>query len=196
MGIARWGVRAGRAIANDPNKKGDFGEMIVASIFDPRFFGNEEHYLINNLIIETGDGNTHQIDHVVIYKTGIFCVETKNIKGKIIGDNESGQWLNYRNGRRFFIYNPIIQNRTHVKVLNALLESNYDIQSVVVFTNSNKPKGLYDYVLNLEELLNYVKDFKPVKELSSDEMKNAFEILKTYKEKHNISKQEHVTNIR
>lgn len=196
MGITKWGIKAGRAIGKDPNKKGDFGEMIVASIFDPRFFGDEEHYLVNNLIIETSDGITHQIDHVVIYKTGIFCIETKNIKGRIVGDNESEQWLNYRGNRQFFIYNPILQNRTHVKVLNAFLESNYDIQSVVVFTNSNKANGLYDYVLNLEDLRGYIKNYKPFKELSSAEMKEVFKTLNNYKESCGISKREHIAKIK
>lgn len=30
-------------LMDTPQSRGTFGEMIVASIFDPRFFGEEEH---------------------------------------------------------------------------------------------------------------------------------------------------------
>ena len=34
-------------LVDNPQSRGTFDEMIVKSIFDPRFFGNEEH--INNV---------------------------------------------------------------------------------------------------------------------------------------------------
>jgi len=71
-------------LLDNPQSRGTFGEMIVKSIFDPRFFGDEEHYLVNDIILQTPDGKTHQIDHVVIYRTGVFCIETKNIEGSIL----------------------------------------------------------------------------------------------------------------
>ena len=69
-------IRLLRYVANlvdTPQSRGTFGEMIVASIFDPRFFGEEEHYIVNDLLFETSDGKTHQIDHVVIYKMVYFA---------------------------------------------------------------------------------------------------------------------------
>ena len=76
-------------LVDNPASRGTFGEMIVDSIFHPAFFGEEEHYIVNNIIIETPDKLTHQIDHVAIYKTGIFCIETKNFIGWIFGDENS-----------------------------------------------------------------------------------------------------------
>lgn len=85
-------LRYAASLLDSPQSRGTFGEMIVTSIFDPRFFGDEEHYLVNDIILEMPDGKTHQIDHVVIYKTGVFCIETKNIEGIILGNPNSKSW--------------------------------------------------------------------------------------------------------
>ena len=195
MGIARWGIRAGIIIANSPNNKGNFGEMIVASVFDPRFFGNEEHYLINNIYFETGDGKTHQIDHVAIYKTGIFCIESKNIKGKIIGDSNYPKWAVINNDKKYGFLNPIKQNETHVKILRAFLESNYDVHSIIVFINKNKPNDSTSSVLNIDELRDYIKNYDSDVTLTSEQMKAVYETLSNHKNSSKITKTEHIKNI-
>ena len=65
MNFLKYSVTVGRKIGSDNNVKGDFGEMIVSSIFDHRFFGDDELYLINNIYIGSGT-DTHQIDHILI----------------------------------------------------------------------------------------------------------------------------------
>lgn len=168
--------------ANDnPRSRGKFGEMIVSSIFDPRFFGDEEHYIINDLLFSLEDGSTHQIDHVVIYKKGIFCIETKNIEGLILGMPHIKDWKVYVGNQSYEIYNPLLQNKGHIKILEQFLNRN-DIHSIVVFTKSNKPKDCGKEVLNLEELKDYVKNYECEKELSSDEMKNILDKLTKQKE--------------
>ena len=115
-----------------PQSRGKFGEMIVASIFDQRFFGEEEHYIVNNIILETDDGKTHQIDHVVIYKTGIFCIETKNIEGNIVGHSNDNIWNVYNGGQPYEILNPILQNNKHVMVLYEDVGWQYRVHSIIV----------------------------------------------------------------
>ena len=41
--------------------------------------------VLNNLLIETNNA-THQIDHVVISRYGIFSIETKQYNGYITGN--------------------------------------------------------------------------------------------------------------
>ena len=183
-------IRILRYATNTKETRGTFGEMIVASIFDPRFFGEEEHYLVNDIILETPDGITHQIDHVVIYKTGVFCIETKNIEGLILGNPNSKSWTVY-NGEPYEIYNPILQNKKHIAVLSEFTEWKYDIHSVVVFIKGNKPKDCGDCVLDLQELKDYIKNYSSDKETTSDEMKEVYSRLTTYKEGSNITKTEH-----
>jgi len=46
----------------------------------------KEYLIINDLMIRTEDKKTHQIDHVVISKYGIFVIETKQYDGYITGN--------------------------------------------------------------------------------------------------------------
>ena len=165
------------SLMDTPQSRGTFGEMIVASIFDPRFFGEEEHYLVNDIILETPDGKTHQIDHVVIYKTGVFCIETKNIEGLILGNPNSKSWTVYNGGIPYEIYSPILQNKKHVAVLSEFTEWKYDIHSIVVFIKGNKPKDCGEEVLNLQELKDYIKNYPCQKEMTSEEMEEIYSLL-------------------
>ena len=69
----------------------------------------EKYIILNDLMIKTSHG-TCQIDHIVLSPYGIFVVETKNISGKITGNDEWKEW--YWVGKDFnkTIYNPVMQN--------------------------------------------------------------------------------------
>ena len=191
LGLLKRAVR----LIDTPQSRGTFGEMIVASIFDPRFFGEEEHYIVNNIILETPDGKTHQIDHVAIYKTGVFCIETKNVKGLILGYPDVRTWTVYCNNKRYNALNPIMQNKKHVAVLSEFIDWKYDIHSIIVYIKGNKPKDCGETVLNLQELKDYVKNYPCEKELSSEDMKELFKLLTFYKEESNLSVFDHVKNV-
>ena len=188
-------LRCALNMMDSPESRGTFGEMIVASIFDPRFFGEEEHYIVNDIIFETPDGKTHQIDHIVIYKTGIFCIETKNIEGLILGHPNIKSWRVYNGNQPYEIFNPILQNKKHIAVLSEFIEWKYDIHSIVVFIKGNKPKDCGDEVLNLQELKDYVKNYSCNKELTSEEMKALYNSLTIYKDESDITTAEHIKNV-
>ena len=180
-----------------PQSRGSFGEMITASIFNNRFFGDDEHYLVNNLIFETSDEKTHQIDHVLIYRKGIFCIESKNIDGLILGHPDIKMWKVYINGPDpYDLYNPIMQNKGHIKVLSEFLENKYQINSIVVFDKGNKPKDCGDEVVNIQDLKDYIKNYPCEEELDSETMKEIFALLTDYKKGSNISIKEHIDNIK
>lgn len=184
------------SLVDNPQSRGTFGEMIVASIFDPRFFGEEEHYLVNNVILQTPDQKTHQIDHVLIYKTGIFCIETKNIEGLIVGLPNISPWKVYLGQTPYDLINPIMQNKKHVAVLSEFIDWKYDVHSIVVFIKGNKPKNCGEGVLNLQELKDYIKNYQCSKELSSEEMKELYQKLTDYKGDCQITNQEHIDNVK
>ena len=180
-----------------PQSRGSFGEMITASIFNNRFFGDDEHYLVNNLIFETSDEKTHQIDHVLIYRKGIFCIESKNIDGLILGHPDIKMWKVYINGPDpYDLYNPIMQNKGHIKVLSEFLENKYQINSIVVFDKGNKPKDCGDEVVNIQDLKDYIKNYPCEEELDSETMKEIFALLTDYKKGNDISIKEHIDNIK
>lgn len=181
-------------LMDTPQSRGTFGEMIVSSIFDPRFFGQEEHYLVNNLLFQTEDTQTHQIDHVLIYKTGIFCIETKNIEGLILGHPQAKTWKVYIGSNPYDMYNPLMQNKKHVCVLSEFLNY-YDIHSIVVFIKSNKPKDCGDEVLNIQELKDYIKNYPCESPLSSEQMKEIYNNLTNHKQDNEITNKQHNDNV-
>jgi hypothetical protein len=92
--------------------QGQEGEALVSKRLNQIFGKNNR--LINNLtLIDEKTGMSHQIDHVEICSKGIFCIETKNYSGKVYGEENSEQWMEYQRGKKVTFYNPIKQNMTH-----------------------------------------------------------------------------------
>ena len=183
-----------RSIANDPQSKGAFGEMIITSMFTSKFFGEEERYLVNNLYFADESG-THQIDHVLIYHKGIFVIETKHLTGTVCGDLENKQWFTLVNGARYDLYSPVKQNETHVKVINKFFENKYPVFSIVVFTKENKPQNIGDPVVNFSELKNYIINYPSEENLTSEQMQEIYTSLTEYKKNCTINKTEHIDTL-
>ena len=93
---------------------------------------SKKYFVINDLLFEKANGNTTQIDHVVVSPYGVFVIETKNISGYIYGSENSSTWTRhwkgyapggvYKQDTRTFD-NPIHQNEAHVKALAQILSS-------------------------------------------------------------------------
>lgn len=59
--------------------KGKLGESIV-NIKSSLSQDNNVYTILKDMTFKLDDGNTTQIDHVIISKFGVFVIETKNIK--------------------------------------------------------------------------------------------------------------------
>lgn len=85
--------------------------------------------------------NTTEIDAVVIHEKGIIVVENKNYSGKIYGDEEEYHWIQVqKDGRKKYkkpFYNPVKQNRTHIRRLRRFVE----VRSVVKQLAVSQPEG-------------------------------------------------------
>lgn len=97
--------------------------------------------VINNVMLPSCGGNTSntQIDHVVVSRFGIFCIETKSHRGWIYcGENEKS-WLQILPRSCNEFYNPLRQNYAHVCAINALLDTNLrnTIISIAVFPSAD-----------------------------------------------------------
>jgi Nuclease-related domain len=81
-----------------------------------------KYTVLNDLMLPSeGSIGTTQIDHVVVSNYGIFVVETKSYTGWIFGNAYQPYWTQviYRHRERFF--NPLRQNYTHIKAVEALI---------------------------------------------------------------------------
>lgn len=124
------------------DKSGRQGELVVDRKL--RFWlgwGNAKVY--DNVTFITVSGGTTQIDHVVISRKGIFCIETKNLNGELKGDLNDKSWQHYnRVGHKNFIYNPLMQNDAHIRHLaNVLKVDTSSIEGFVTNVGDAKLKG-------------------------------------------------------
>ena len=140
--------------------KGLMGEWLVnlvARIALP----SKSYTRFKNVTLKTRDGTT-QIDHVIVSRYGVFCIETKNMTGWIFGNEESRQWTQkiYRQSYRF--QNPLRQNYKHVRALESLLGlSRGTVHSVVVFAGGATIKtAMPDNVTYALGFPRYVKSFR------------------------------------
>ena len=117
---------------NQANIRGRRGERRVSS----RLFSlPSEYHIFNDVHIEV-QGRSVQIDHIVASRYGIFVIETKNYTGWIYGNDNSEFWIKNMYGNKYQFRNPLKQNYSHVKSLQALLgvpESKFI--PIVVFLN-------------------------------------------------------------
>ena len=82
---------------------------------------SDEYLVINDIMIKTKYGSTHQIDHIVISKYGIFVIETKQYNGYIKGNDYDKRWLIKNGKKKIYVNNPLHQNYGHVKSLEEIL---------------------------------------------------------------------------
>lgn len=175
------------------NLRGKIGELKVNKKLNPLLF-KENHKLINNLTLIDENGHTHQIDHIEIRNNGIFCIETKSYSGLLFGNEYSESWTEVFYKRKYQIKNPIKQNKSHIFLLNKILNYKYNINSVIVLTNNNAKNLNINYVINLKNLKGYLHNFNDNTYLTDEEIINIYNTL--LDKKIRITNKEHIENIK
>ena len=119
-----------------------------------------DYKIINNLLFKLDD-KTHQVDHVVISKYGIFVIETKQINGYITGNDFDKTWRVKAGNKIYYMYNPLHQNYGHVISLKDLLVLDEKIFKPYVCISSNaKVKVNSKQVLELYNLVPTILEYK------------------------------------
>lgn len=114
-----------------PYKIGDVGEIITASTL--REFG----IVVRNLYLPINEEFT-EVDIVFLSTRGIFCIENKNYHARIKGDIRSKYlWADYGYGKKVRFFNPIIQNKKHIKALCGVLGTLYVYGGVIFNDNAS-----------------------------------------------------------
>jgi superfamily II DNA helicase RecQ len=114
--------------------KGKYGEYLSFNILE-KIKG--EHRILTNVYLPKENEETTEVDLVYIHETGIYVLESKNYSGWIFGDEKSKNWMQtLQNGQKEKFYNPIWQNKTHIKYLMRLLNIDESfIKSIIVFSD-------------------------------------------------------------
>lgn len=119
------------------DEKGAYGEKLIRSDLE-KLSGKQK--ICSNVYLPKGNGETSEADIIFIHETGLYIIESKYYSGRIKVNEEYKEWTQYL-GRRGInkFFNPILQNKTHIKCAKKLLESrgikvdDKDICSVVIF---------------------------------------------------------------
>lgn len=99
----------------------------------------KDKYMILNNVMFKIKTNTHQIDHIVISKFGIFVIEMKNYYGLITGNKYKDKWVQHLGKKKYYFNNPIHQNYGHIKALEEVLHLDKDkFISVICISNQAK----------------------------------------------------------
>jgi hypothetical protein len=151
--------------------KGMQGEVMVKYAAKFRLAAGTYHPM-HNLTLPTPDGST-QIDHVFVSRFGIFVVETKNMKGLILGKEHQAQWTQQFFKRSYLFQNPLRQNYKHIKALELALDVPAEaIHSVIVFVGASTFKSTMPVnVTHGWGFIGYIKSFRDVL-LSEAEVQN------------------------
>ena len=133
-------------------KKGAEGERGIEKKLERANLFGYQGVCLKNLYVPLAKGGTTEIDLVYLTGRGIFVIESKNYSGRILGDEQEGQWsVGYYAGRTWYgrkkfrhyrLYNPIWQNKTHIRALRRYLKTDAPIFSFVVFSDDAELKKI------------------------------------------------------
>jgi rubrerythrin len=154
----------------------------------------DKYMILNNVMLKTNT-STHQIDHIVISKFGIFVIEMKNYYGLITGDKYKDKWTQYLGKKKYYFNNPIHQNYGHIKALEEVLHLDKDkFISVICISNQAKVKVNDKNVVQLDNINEFIKSYE--NEIVDDNLNEIKDLL----EKNNITdrtiKKQHVKIIK
>lgn len=143
--------------------RGARGERRVARKL--KRLNKEDYKVYNNLYLRINDRTT-QIDHLVISIYGVFVIETKTYKGWIYGNESSKYWTQTLYRKKHKIYNPIIQNWSHINFLKKVSAEfrNLIYFQIIVFAGSAKLKNVESPipVIYKRKLLRTIKRKKEI----------------------------------
>lgn len=155
--------------------KGEKGERFISNRLST--LSNDEYLVVDDLLLKDGD-NTHQIDHVVVSKYGVFVIETKNIRGKISGSKYDQCWKQETVGTTRFFYNPLFQNDKHCDVVSNVGHIKAaKVFSIVVFVGKCdlEVQGIDD-VIRASELIATIRKHN-ITLLDEEKMRKVFDRL-------------------
>ncbi len=158
--------------------EGSEGEAMTAKVLDNLPM---DARVLHSVQFDSGE-RTRELDHVLITHSALFVIETKYLRGRIIGQVEDREWTLHKRARKTRsrykrgFYNPLKQVATQIYHLRKILEerlpqrwahecSQIWIQGVVVFAHpqcdASEVKSFANGVVTLDDLPNYLRNYRP-----------------------------------
>lgn len=188
------------------NNIGRYGEYYTYKRL--KNFESEGSKFLFNIYIPKDNGETTEIDVLMISPKGLFVFESKNYSGWIFGSENQKNWyqtLPASRGRshKENFYNPIMQNHSHIKHLKAFLGTDIPVRSIIVFSDrctlknvkitSNDISVINRY--NVNPVVTAICNQSQENLLSAEEISNIYNKLYPCTQIDETTKAQHVTNI-
>ena len=148
--------------------------------------------ILRNCWLRFGNGTVTESDLILIYRSGIYVIESKNYNSCwIFGSAEDAYWTrtwlnkkDYEKKSRKF-YNPLEQNRVHTNCISDLVSDiDVPIYSIVAFSDKCELKKVpvkttYSAVINYRDLKTTIAEFlkSQPKRISNDDVDRIYNRL-------------------
>ncbi len=160
-----------------------------------------------NCYLPKDNGETTEIDVLLINSNGIYVFESKNYSGWIFGDEKAKNWTQVlpkgrgRSHKEQF-FNPIIQNKVHIKWLRSLIGEEVPVYSIIAFSERCTLKKINVtsqdvQVINRQMIFNTVRNTKDMqsRQLSMEEVNELYNKLYPFTQVSEEQKIQHIQNI-
>nr|WP_294678906.1 nuclease-related domain-containing protein [uncultured Blautia sp.] len=195
-----YGKQSKKSFLKIINDQGARGEYRTSQILETATFENK---LLFNCYIPNRSGDKTELDIIMISTKGIYVIENKNYSGWIFGDEQSKNWCETLKGKKFFFYNPVKQNKSHIKNLEKILNIGQDKYiSLITFNgNANLKKVNTEspnlYVKSYAQLKKFIKEQeKQTNLLHHEEIEQIYLTLLPGTQLSDQEKQEHINRIK
>jgi hypothetical protein len=184
--------------------KGAYGEYLTFKCL--KKYEKDGAKFLFNCYLPKKENETSEIDVMMIFQSGIYVFESKNYSGWIFGSEKNKTWTqSLPSGRKSVkekFYNPIMQNRTHVKWLRKQIGDQDPISNIVVFSERCELKKVEVtstdvWVVKRNNLSKTVKklDQEIGNVLSDERISEIYDQLYPFTQVSNEVKEQHVQDI-
>ena len=165
---------------------GKYGEYLIYKQL--KKYEESKAKLLFNIYVPNELNTLTEIDVLMIHEKGIFVIESKNYSGWIFGNERDKKWTQVlANGDKNYFFNPILQNKIHIKCLSKYLPADIPVYSIIVFSKRCTLKKMIDEIERYTE-----KDFTTI---SHDKIEELYKILYPYTQLSEEEKVKHIERI-
>lgn len=194
-----YGKQHNNNFINILGNKGARGEYRTSQFLEEAPFKKK---MLFNVYIPNRSGAMTELDIIMITTKGIYVVENKNYSGWIFGDENSKNWCETIKGKKFFFYNPVKQNKSHIKNLEKVLQIGDEkyISLIIFNANANLKKISTEsknlYVIASQQIKKFFQEQNTLPDqLTSEEIETLYQKLLPGTQLSDEEKKQHVERI-
>lgn len=193
-----YGKETGASLYRVLFHKGTRGEFKIY-----RMLKKSGDRVLANIYVPAGNGKKTEVDLLVINRSGIYVIESKNWGGMIFGTENDKNWTQLIGRRKNQHYNPVWQNSGHISALQRLLGARRDLfRSLIVFSDECNFKNVMVaspgiHLMSQRKLKKKIAQLSQGESrLSESEVQRFYSALLPYIKADAKTKREHIQSVR